>query len=100
MLRLCYEAIGDKSDEIERFYTEEDWENYTIKVHALKSSARIIGAEELAGEALELEKAGKEGNIAYIREHHAAVVEDYRGYTDRLRPAVERAAADGNGGMT
>ncbi len=99
VLRLFYEAIGEKSDEIDRLYTEEDWANYTIKVHALKSSARIIGAEELAEEALGLEKAGKEGNIAYIREHHAAVMEDYRGFTDRLRPAAERAASE-NGGAT
>ena len=68
-------------------------------MHALKSSARIIGAEELAEEALGLEKAGKEGDLAYIREHHAAVMEDYRGFTDRLRPAAERAASE-NGGAT
>ena len=38
------------------------WEDYTILVHALKSSARLIGATLFAEIAQALETAGKDGN--------------------------------------
>ncbi|MBR5115589.1 MAG: DegV family EDD domain-containing protein [Lachnospiraceae bacterium] len=102
ILKMFYEAIGEKSDEIERLYAGEDWENYTIKVHALKSSARIVGAEDLADAALGLEKAGKEGDLSYIREHHAGVMKDYLGYAELWRPVFEQAdpAAEGARGIS
>ncbi|MBR5969288.1 MAG: DegV family EDD domain-containing protein [Lachnospiraceae bacterium] len=57
-LKLFAESAAAKADEIEGFLREEDWENFTIKVHALKSSARLIGATELSAEAEALEALG------------------------------------------
>ncbi|MBR0163285.1 MAG: DegV family EDD domain-containing protein [Lachnospiraceae bacterium] len=57
-LRLFYESAAQKADEIERYLENEDWENYTIKVHALKSSARLIGASALSEDAAHLEAMG------------------------------------------
>ena len=57
-LRQFYEESAYKADEIERMLAEEDYENYTIKVHALKSSARMIGANALSELAKELEDLG------------------------------------------
>ncbi|MCR5234225.1 MAG: hypothetical protein K6E53_09995, partial [Lachnospiraceae bacterium] len=61
----------------------------TIKVHALKSSAMLIGAAKLSEGALALENAGKEENLAYIREHTEEVLNDYAAYSDILRPLFE-----------
>ena len=80
MFRVFYDSISEKSEEIQSFYNKEDWENYTIRVHALKSSARLVGAEKLADDALALEKAGKEGNVSYIKEHTDSLVSDYLSY--------------------
>ena len=71
LLKIFYESLDEKSDEIEGFYAAENWQDYTIKVHALKSSARIIGAVSFGEEAQLLENAGKSGDLAYIHEHHA-----------------------------
>ncbi|MBQ6903582.1 MAG: DegV family EDD domain-containing protein, partial [Lachnospiraceae bacterium] len=57
-LKLFAESAKAKADEIEAFLREEDWENYTIKVHALKSSARLIGATALSEDAKALEALG------------------------------------------
>ena len=57
-LQSFYEQIPDKADEIERLSKEKDYENYTIQVHALKSSARLIGANELSEMARTLEECG------------------------------------------
>ena len=44
---------------IEGYMRSGDYENYTIKVHALKSSARTIGAKKLSDSARLLESFGK-----------------------------------------
>lgn len=81
-----YTAIETKADEIERYYEAGDIKNYTIKVHALKSSARIIGAADLSGKAERLEEAGNEENIDYIRANTEALLKQYRSYIDILSP--------------
>ncbi len=72
ILKVYYESIDAKTDELNRLLSEEDYSAYTIKVHALKSSLRIIGAEDLGEEAQSLEDAGKNGDTAYITDHHEA----------------------------
>jgi len=66
-----------KIREIREKYKEEDWKNYTILVHALKSTSIGIGATRLGEMAKELEKAGKEENISYIQAHHKEVIQEY-----------------------
>ena len=61
-----YRSGADKLKDITEDYTGQKWEGYTIKVHALKSSSRQIGAMELGDMAEELEKAGKAGDIDTI----------------------------------
>ncbi|MCR5486264.1 MAG: DegV family EDD domain-containing protein [Lachnospiraceae bacterium] len=92
VVRIFYDSIQDKHGELEGSFTSGDWENYTIKIHALKSSARLVGAMELGREAELLEAAGKEGNISYIEEHHASVMEDYLHYKEAFAEVFEQEA--------
>jgi len=85
VLDVFYKTAGAKADEIESFYDKGDIENYTIKVHALKSSARIIGAAKLSHLAEELESAGKEKNKALITEKTETLLQMYRELEKRLR---------------
>ena len=78
ILGVFYKTLSAKADELEKLYTDEDIENYTIKVHALKSSARVIGAGHLSEMALKLEEAGKTGDRKYIDEHSGELLELYR----------------------
>ena len=90
VLQIFYDSIDDKSAELTRYYDEGDWKNYTIKVHALKSSAKLIGAMELSENARMLEMAGKEDDIAYIRANNAAFLEEYRTYKSLLSPVMKK----------
>ncbi len=83
-IKTFYDMITENADVIEKAYKEEDWELYTVKVHALKSSARIIGAKELSGLAERLEDAGKSGNTGLIREKTGELLELYRSYSKLL----------------
>ena len=86
ILRDFYKAIERKADALESFYQMEDWEHFTIDVHALKSSSKQIGAVTLSEMAEKLEKAGREKNIAYVKENTADLLEEYRRYVDILQP--------------
>ncbi|MCR5053870.1 MAG: response regulator [Lachnospiraceae bacterium] len=69
VLSVFHRTAAMKADEIESLYNDNDIENYTIKVHALKSSARIIGASELSKMAESLENAGKVKDTDFIDAH-------------------------------
>ena len=56
---------ADYSEKIQNFYEIEDWHNYQILVHSLKSSSKSIGAEKLSAKALALESAAKIKDIDF-----------------------------------
>ena len=83
-VNIFYNSIDVKSEEIENFFNSEDYKNYTIKVHALKSSANIIGALGLWSFAKDLEEAGNSGDIEKIKKETPKLLEDYRSFKEKL----------------
>lgn len=77
MLQNFQTSSAAKQAEIVSFHEAGDWENYTIKVHALKTNARTIGAAALSDCAAALEQAGKNTDTAYIEENHQKLMELY-----------------------
>ena len=65
-----YSESKEKQTELSSYFDNQDWANYTIKVHALKSASRTIGADGLSDCAAKLEQAGKNGDVKYIEENH------------------------------
>ena len=84
VLKIFYDSIDEKHQELSGYYSSEDWASYTIKIHALKSSSRIVGAFKLGDMAERLEDAGKENDTEYIREHHEEAMEEYMGFKEAL----------------
>ena len=81
-----YVSGPDKMDDIMTAFEEKDWPNYTIRVHALKSSSRQIGATDLGRMAEELEMAGKTENIDVIMEKTDGVMSAFQYVLDQLEP--------------
>lgn len=113
-LRIFSASIEENSKKIEAFAEAGDWHNYTILVHALKSSARLIGAAKLSEDAKKLEalgnaaRGGADGTVtgadgagsaaaavAEIRKLTPALLAAYRAYAPRLRPLCGGAAGEG-----
>lgn len=84
ILNTFHRTYKQNSDKIKQYFDEEDWKNYTIKVHALKSSARIIGASGLSGIAARLEEAGKNGELDLIRQENGVLLKEYEELDKRL----------------
>lgn len=68
----------ENMNQIQGLFEAEDWKNYTIVVHGIKSSMMSIGAVHLSEMAKALELAGKGENFDYIRAEHEAMMEEYR----------------------
>ncbi len=95
-LDMFLDTIDDNASTLQKAYDEGDVRLYTIKVHSLKSSARIVGAQELSELAQALEDAGNKENMEFIRANHEKLLSLYRGYLEKLAPlrgAIETEAA-------
>lgn len=77
MLQMFYSQAEEKKAELISLYETGNWADYTVKVHALKSTSMTIGGERLAKQARLLEQAGKKGNIEYIRRCHPILLQLY-----------------------
>ena len=56
-----FQAQGEKYvSGLTKYFSERDWKNYRIIVHALKSTALVIGANDFSEHAKKLELAAKE----------------------------------------
>ncbi|MDE7020584.1 MAG: response regulator, partial [Lachnospiraceae bacterium] len=63
VLRDFREILHEKEEQLKSMLAKEDVSGYAIIVHALKGTARNVGADELAEEAFELEKKSKAGKL-------------------------------------
>ncbi|MCR5801337.1 MAG: response regulator [Lachnospiraceae bacterium] len=93
VLKIFDEFFDDKYNELQGFYDTDDITDYTIKVHAMKSSLKIIGAGRFAEKAQALENAGKSGDIAYIKENHAPFMDELKTYKKPVSEALAAEAA-------
>ncbi len=83
-VRMFYDTMDEKSGEIEDAFGRGDYEFLTIKVHALKTAARLVGLTELSKMAERLEDAGKDNDQEYVVEHTGELLEKFRSYDDLL----------------
>lgn len=77
LAKFAQDAVS-KEQAIDGFWQKEDLTNYRIMVHALKSSAKMIGADALSELAKKAEEAAKDQNVAYIKAHHEELLTAYR----------------------
>ncbi|MDR0551902.1 MAG: PAS domain-containing protein [Spirochaetaceae bacterium] len=70
---------------IQKSLEEENWEEYTIKVHAVKGVLATVGNAALSSRAKELEAAAKEGNYALCCAKTDALCEGLTAFRDELK---------------
>lgn len=84
MLTEFADGAEGKIDELETFFSQGDWKEYKVRIHAAKSVLKTLGAAELSEKAKELEYAARDGEIDYIRENHDAMMEAYRNLAEAV----------------
>ena len=74
----------NKISELNGYYEDRDIKNYTIKVHAIKSTSALIGANAVSEKAKALEAAAKEENEDFITDNHKDLIDDYKKLMDTI----------------
>ena len=85
-LEMYLSSAEKKAEEIEQYWAARDIKNTTIKVHALKSSSRAIGALELGEFAAKLEKAGNDDDSEMLEKELDNLISGYRQLALKLEP--------------
>ena len=85
----------EKLPEIQRYFDAQDWKNYAILVHALKSTSRTIGAESLADLAEDIEHAAKTGDVNLIGKAHPRMIKLYEETVSSIREIISPAGEPG-----
>ena len=84
ILETFVESGADQ--ELERYFETSDFENYRIKVHAVKTNLANIGASEVSEMAKQLEQAVRtEKNAACVREQHSEFIAVFRQVVDEAK---------------
>ncbi len=94
------DSADDKAKEIRDAFNDGDIKMYTIKVHALKSNARIMGVSRLSKLAEELENAGHENDLEKIEGRTGELlelVESVKEKLSRIKDAGNGAGQDEDG---
>lgn len=82
-------GFDEKKKELDDSYNKNDIKNFEIKIHALKSSSKTIGAMELSKKALSLEEAAKNNNINFIKDTYPEVAQDYEILCEKIKNILE-----------
>jgi CheY-like chemotaxis protein len=95
-INMFRDTIDDNSKVINDSYDGGDIRLYTVKVHSLKTSARIVGALGLSELAQKLEDAGNKGDNDFINENAARLLVMYREFKEKLS-RLAKAEEDAEG---
>lgn len=84
VIDIYNQSVESKAADIERYYLEEDYDNYVIQVHSLKSTSKVIGASDISERAYMLEQAGDNKDIDLIKKETYGLLNDFRELGIRL----------------
>lgn len=77
LLAKFVEETESKTNALIESFERKDWDDYRIRIHAIKSNSKMIGAMDLYEVAKRLEDAAKSKDADYIEKHHEIVITDY-----------------------
>lgn len=85
LLTDFYKLIDMKANKIEKCLADGMLKDYTIEVHALKNTARMIGAMELSEDFKRMEMLGNEQAQERLDQESPAVLAKFRAYKEYLK---------------
>ncbi|MBR3247001.1 MAG: response regulator [Clostridiales bacterium] len=93
---LAEYAYGEleKAHNLQKSFEAGNWHDYSIYVHALKSSSKMIGASALSMRAAKLEAAANAVETGIIQTEHDSMMEEYELMTAVIRSVIPKSALD------
>lgn len=95
-LKLYLEEYDSKRTQIQEAFEKDDWENYQILAHSIKSTSRLIGANDMSLLAKSMEEAAAKRNAIRIRGDHEVFMDQYERLCQRIKVAVANVVMTSN----
>ena len=89
LLELFYEQGLETMPKIKNLAEKEDYVNYTIEVHGLKSASYNVSANQLGDMAKDHEFAGKDGNNSFIQDNLDELLDLYNKVLTEIKSILE-----------
>ncbi len=83
-VRDFHHMVRSSADALEQALAREDYEDYGIRVHSLKSTARVVGALELSKQAMQEEAWCDAGEYEKLKSDAPSLLARYRAYYEAL----------------
>ncbi|MDR2725720.1 MAG: Hpt domain-containing protein, partial [Candidatus Adiutrix sp.] len=101
-LKLFHDKLPHDSENLSKLMDEENYTNFSVAVHAIKSTLASIGAAEMSDTAFRLEMASKNRETDYCVTHFPNFLNQLRFLYERLllvfppddKPAAEKKQGD------
>ena len=88
MLTDFTDSYDERRGELDDSFQKEDWHEFEIRIHALKSVSKTIGASELSEDALSLEKAASSKDADYIKTAYGLFTVKYSGVVKAIKDCL------------
>lgn len=80
-----YKLIDAKANKLEKCLNDGMLKDYVIEVHALKNTARMIGATSLSERFHKMEDCGNAGDLETIKRETPELLQQYRSFKEILK---------------
>ena len=84
VLAKFYSQSKEYLPQLDKYVETQDWKNYSIIVHGLKSSALNIGASAFSKLSLEHELASKQGNTEFVIKNYPMYIKTLKALLDKV----------------
>jgi signal transduction histidine kinase/CheY-like chemotaxis protein len=92
ILEFFYKKLNSECEKMSDYISKDDFKQFAISVHAMKSSLATIAEMELSGIAAELEAQAKADNQEYCKEHFPPFNEQLAELNKRLEVMFPKQA--------
>ncbi len=86
--------VSKKIAELNKYHDTANWNDYSIRVHAVKSTSKMIGAADISQLAKYLEDVSKAGDAEKIEEKHEAFMTGYETLMRGINTALGAEGSD------
>jgi CheY-like chemotaxis protein len=76
-LKLYLDEFEEKKELLQQYYEAGDLSNYQIQAHSVKSTSRLIGANDLSELARGMEEAADSGDLERVKAGHEKLMERF-----------------------
>ena len=96
-LQRFFKGYENNRDQVKEFLATSDTEGFCVRVHSLKSNAKMIGADGLALAFEELENVSRRFDLAAMKEKTGPALDLYADVIEAIRPIGEMEPVKASG---